>query len=250
MNDAEAITWLGHASVLIELRGARLLCDPVLGDRVGPLVRIAPSVRLSSLGRVDAVLLSHLHADHTHLGSLRAVAVDVPVIAPYPAGKWLRRHGLHNVRELRVGEQTAVEDVPITATEATHARTRRPFGPAADPIGYVMSGSATAYFAGDTDLFAGMAELRSVVDVALLPVSGWGASLGPGHLNPERAARAVEMIRPRLAIPIHWGTLALGWPARRPVAREAPAHAFAAIARRLAPTVDVRVLGPGERTEL
>jgi L-ascorbate metabolism protein UlaG (beta-lactamase superfamily) len=250
MNNPEAITWFGHASVLLELGGARLLCDPVLGNRVGPLVRIAPSVRVSSLGRLDAVLLSHLHADHTDLGSLRAIGGDVPVLAPYPAGNWLRRHGLHNVRELRAGEQTAVDAVGITATQATHPRARRPFGPAADPIGYLMSGSAAAYFAGDTDLFAGMADLRSVVDVALLPVSGWGASLGPGHLDPERAARAVEMIRPRIAIPIHWGTLALGWPARKAVAPEAPAHEFAALTRRLAPAVDVRVLAPGERTEL
>src|SRR5215831_9686666 len=86
-----AITWLGHATVLIELDGSRVLTDPVLLGRVGPLVRIAPAPDISALEGLDCVVLSHLHADHTDIRSLRLVARDVPVLAPEPAGHWLRR---------------------------------------------------------------------------------------------------------------------------------------------------------------
>jgi L-ascorbate metabolism protein UlaG (beta-lactamase superfamily) len=106
------------------------------------------------------------------------------------------------------------------------------------------------YFAGDTDLFPGMAELGPV-DVALLPIWGWGLSVGEGHLNPERAARALEMIRPGMAVPIHWGTfypvgLRLLWP--EPLTE--PAREFARLAARLAPGTEVRVLEPGAETSL
>jgi L-ascorbate metabolism protein UlaG (beta-lactamase superfamily) len=104
------------------------------------------------------------------------------------------------------------------------------------------------YFAGDTDLFEGMGELRGIVDVALLPVWGWGPSVGEGHLDPQRAAQATAMIAPRLAIPIHWGTFALPW--ARDGASDRHAREFAELTAELAPTVDVRVLAPGESAEL
>jgi L-ascorbate metabolism protein UlaG (beta-lactamase superfamily) len=104
------------------------------------------------------------------------------------------------------------------------------------------------YFAGDTDLFDGMAELRGKVDVALLPVWGWGPSVGEGHLDPERAAAAVAMIEPRIAIPIHWGTFALPW--ARGGDRDRPAREFAELAAELAPGVEVPLLQPGESVDL
>lgn len=245
-----AITWLGHATTLIEIDGVRLLTDPVLRRRIGPLVRIAPAVAASDAGRIDGVVLSHLHADHTDIASLRAVAGgDVPIVAPDPAAAWLRRRGLRRARDLRRGETTTFDGVRVRAVPALHDSHRVPFGPVADAIGYVVAGSRSVYFAGDTDLFDEMAELKEI-DVALLPVAGWGRTLGPGHLNPERAARAAALIGPRVAIPIHWGTLALGWPARRPADPQAPAREFAALTKQTAPSVTVRILAAGERTEL
>jgi L-ascorbate metabolism protein UlaG (beta-lactamase superfamily) len=119
-------------------------------------------------------------------------------------------------------------------------------GPAAGPVGYVVRGSRSAYFAGDTDLHHTMAHLRGSIDVALLPVWGWGRSVGPGHLDPGSAARAAALIAPAVAIPIHWGTFALPLIARGDLER--PAREFAALTNRHAPNVDVRVLAPGERT--
>ena len=245
-----AITWLGHATVLLDIDGTRLLTDPVLEDRIGPLTRIAPSSPTISADAIDAVLLSHLHADHADVRSLRRVARSLPVLAPHGAGRWLAGLGLTDVHELHDGDEVTVGSLSVRATPARHGGSRRPFGPRAEPIGHLVLGSLRVYFAGDTDLFAAMAELAGSVDVALLPIWGWGPSLGPGHLDPERAARAAALIAPGLAVPIHWGTFALGKPARRPEDPWAPAREFVANARRLAPGVEVRVLAPGERIEL
>ena len=243
-----AITWLGHATVLVETAGARVLTDPVLRNRVGPLARITAPVHPDAVGLVDCVLLSHLHRDHTDIPTLRAVARRGPILAPYPSRDWLTARGLQDVRELRVGDETGVGELRVTATPASHDGMRGPFGPKAEPVGYLIRGSSSVYFAGDTDIFPAMSALRGSVDVALLPVWGWGRSVGPGHLDPERAAKALVQIAPTVAIPIHWGTFALGRPARRPVDPGRPAREFAELARRYAPAVEVRVLSPGERT--
>jgi L-ascorbate metabolism protein UlaG (beta-lactamase superfamily) len=177
--------------------------------------------------------------------------LSAPVVAPGHAAGWLRRAGLDDVRELAVGQELDIAGLHVIATPAKHDAHRRPFvGPSADPVGYMIRGSLSFYFAGDTDLFPEMARLRHEVDVALLPVWGWGRTVGPGHLDPDRAARAAAIIDPQLAIPIHWGTFAIGRPARRPVDPGWPARRFAELTAELAPKVEVRVLQPGERLEL
>ena len=98
-----------------------------------------------------------------------------------------------------------------------------------------------------------MATLAEDLDAALLPVWGWGPTLGPGHLDPRAAADALRLLRPRLAIPIHWGTLfPIGLDRLRGKAGllSDPPHDFAREAARLAPEVEVRLLQPGEATPL
>ena len=237
--------------MLLDLGGARVLTDPVLRARVGPLVRVAPPVRPGAAEGVDAILLSHLHADHADLGSLRRVGARTPVFAPRGAGRWLTARGLRNVHELSPGEETSVGGVRVTATTARHDGRRRPLGgPAAAPIGFLVQAECSIYFAGDTDLYPGMSDLAGSLDLALLPVSGWGPTLGPGHLDPERAAKAAAILAPRVAVPIHWGTFALSRPFRRSDDPERPARVFAAFADRWAPDVEVRILSPGGRIEL
>jgi L-ascorbate metabolism protein UlaG (beta-lactamase superfamily) len=242
------LTWLGHATVRAEVGPVRLLTDPVLRARASGLRRVAPPVDPAAYRDLTAVLLSHLHADHTDLPSLRLLGDHVQVVAPAGAGPWLRRHGVRDVRELHRGEAMTLGGVRVTAVEARHDARRRPLlGPSAPPCGYLVEGSWSVYFAGDTDLHPGMADLAGRVDVALLPVSGWGPTLGPGHLDPARAAEAASLIEPRIAIPIHWGTLAVPF-ARHRSERERiePAVRFAAAAAQRAPRVDVVVLLPGE----
>lgn len=245
------ISWLGHATVVIELDGVTLITDPVLRDRVGPLVRIAPPPGgIDSPRGIDGVLLSHLHADHADLPSLRELARSARVVAPDGAVAWLAGRGVHDVRGVHAGSEVEIGAVRVRATPAVHDPRRHPLGPRAEPVGYLVTGSRSVYFAGDTDLFDELEELHGSVTVALLPVWGWGPSLGAGHLDPERAARAAALIEPEVAIPIHWGTFAPRWPGGRPVDPEQPALEFARLAKRHAPSVEVRVLRPGERTEL
>lgn len=243
---AAEIVYVGHATVLVELDGVRLLTDPVLGAWVGPLRRHGPSPARGVAEGVDAVLVSHLHRDHVEVPSLRRLAADgATLIVPAGTRGFFERRGLGGAVELGPGESHAVGPVLVTATEAAHEIGRR--GVATEPVGYLIEGSRRAYFAGDTDLFDGMAALGEAgLDLALLPVWGWGPTLGPGHMDPERAARAAALLAPRLAVPIHWGSFYPAGLARlRPRPLTEPPRAFAAHARALAPAVEVRVAPPG-----
>jgi L-ascorbate metabolism protein UlaG (beta-lactamase superfamily) len=245
-----SVSWLGHSTVLIELDGARLITDPLLRRRAGPLVRLAPPLPDDAVPPVDAVLLSHLHGDHADLRSLRQLSGPAPVIAPEGAGAWLAGRGLPLVHELRAGDHIEVGGVAVTATTAVHEGRRAPFGPSAEAVGFLVEGSQRVYFAGDTDLFDEIAHLTAGVDLALLPVWGWGPNLGPGHLDTQRAAEAAALIAPRVAVPIHWGTFGLPRPLRRRPERDWPPREFVRHMRELAPDVDVRVLRPGQSTEI
>lgn len=245
-----ALIWLGHATVLIELDGIRLLTDPVLRARIGPLVRIAAPAQPSDAGVVDCVLLSHLHADHADLPSLRAIQRSGPIVAPAATGEWLTSRGLGPVTEAVVGTEVGVGPVSITPVPAAHDGRRWPRGPAPEPIGFLIRGSRSIYFAGDTDLFDEMAELRGSVDLALIPIWGWGRGVGAGHLDPERAAEAVALIEPRVVVPIHWGTFALPKPVRPWAHPASPARRFADLVAQGSPGVEVRLLAPGEATQL
>jgi L-ascorbate metabolism protein UlaG (beta-lactamase superfamily) len=234
---AGRLIYVGHATVLIELDGVRLLTDPVLRTRIGHLMRRVP-LDLAELAGVDAVLLSHVHYDHLDRPSLRSLGTDVTLVVPRSAGRALR--GFSDVREVDVGDEIRIGDVTIHATPAEHRSARLTLR-TAPSLGFVISGSRRVYFAGDTDLFEGMNTLAGSLDVALLPVAGWGPKVGPGHLDPLRAAQALRMLRPRIAVPIHWGTLTL--PTRSASAE--PPEAFRRHAAELAPGVDVRILEPG-----
>jgi L-ascorbate metabolism protein UlaG (beta-lactamase superfamily) len=245
------VTYVGHATVLIGLDGVRLLTDPVLRNRVAHLRRHGPAPAPEARAGIDAVLISHLHQDHADLPSLRQLERQTQVLAPPGAGEFLGRAGFSNVRELAPGEGASVAGVRVSAVPAVHRGGRPPFGPPAETIGFMIAGSRRIYFAGDTDLFEGMAELAGELDLALLPVWGWGPKLGSGHLDPEGAARAAALLEPRIAIPIHWGTLfPLGLARLRPGSLSAPPREFERRAAELAPQVEVRVLSPGESTSL
>jgi len=245
----DSILYVGHATTLIELDGVQLVTDPLLRRQVAHLRRLVPLGE--DLPQPDAVLLSHLHADHLHVPSLRRLGQSVTLLVPRGAGGLLRRQGFRRVVELAPGELTNVGELTVAAVPAVHDGRRYPFGREIAANGYTVTGSRAVYFAGDTDYFAGMSELAGA-DVALLPVSGWGGKVGPGHLDPDRAAEALGLLRPSLAIPIHWGTYA-PWHWRlsgHQPPMEDPAGAFAEAAARVAPDVEVRILQPGERTEL
>jgi len=238
-----AVTWLGHATVLLELAGTRLLTDSLLRGRVAHLRRRVPPP--APPGRLDAVLVSHLHRDHLDLPSLRGLDAGV-VIVPRGGARVVR--GLsHEIVELAAGDELAVRGVSVRAVEALHDGRRSPVGRPADAIGFIVAQSLRIYFAGDTELFDAMAGFAPL-DVALLPVAGWGPRLGPGHMDAEQAAAAAALLRPDLAVPIHWGTLAA--PALRRGDPDEPPRRFRARCAVLAPTTRVELLRPGESLAL
>jgi L-ascorbate metabolism protein UlaG (beta-lactamase superfamily) len=248
---ADRIVFLGHATVLIQLDGVRLLTDPLLGDRVAHLRRQTATVDVSVVADPDAVLISHLHYDHLDLTSLRLLGGDTSLLVPAGAGAWLRRRSFTRVTELGVGEVANVGGLEVTAVAARHDGRRRPGGPRAEALGYSIRRGRRIYFAGDTELFAGMRDLRGTLDVALLPVAGWGPTLGPGHMDPLDAARAACLLEPRIAIPIHWGTLLpVGASRRLRDGLGEPPRLFAERVASLAPSVEVRILAPGQETTL
>jgi L-ascorbate metabolism protein UlaG (beta-lactamase superfamily) len=247
----DRVTYLGHATVLLEIGGQRILTDPVLTDRVAFIRRM---VRLPAplSSQPDVVLVSHGHEDHLHRASLRAISADVPMIVPVGLGGLVRRWGFTRVEELAVHQTTTIGDVAISAVPAIHSGFRAPSGPRAEAIGFTVTGSGRGvYFAGDTDLYPEMAEIgRGGLDLALLPVWGWGPRLGPGHLDPARAAEAVALLRPAVAIPIHWGTL---WPIVMPWRRHQlhePPRRMAEAVKALGLETPVVILEPGEAHDL
>lgn len=241
-----SVRWLGHATALLDLGGVRLLTDPLLRGRLAHITRRVPEIAPRSLGRIDAILISHVHLDHLDRPTLRALGGETPIIAPRGSASLLR--GLGPVTELAAGERTTVGGVSVRATPAVHGAMRG--GRRIPALGYVVD--EDVYFAGDTDLFDAMAELAPLA-LALLPVWGYGPTLGPGHLDPERAAAACALLRPAVAVPIHWGTyfpLPLGLRAGGHRLLHEPPWTFAARAAGVAPDTRVVVLEPGGSADI
>jgi L-ascorbate metabolism protein UlaG (beta-lactamase superfamily) len=251
-----SVTFAGHSTVLLELDGVRVLTDPLLRKRIGVLIRRSPVPPPSVRGDLDAVLISHAHLDHLDVPSLRLIDRRTPIVAPRGVGSLLRRLGFVPLEmevgdEVEIGPAGAAADpvrVRVKAVPADHAGARYPLAAESPALGYVVAGGLSVYFAGDTGLYDGMREFAPI-DVAVLPVGGWGPRLPSDHLNPLSAARALELLRPRACVPVHWGTIYPPWlpPAFNAKWGQWP-HAFARYAAHLAPEVDVRVIYPGETT--
>lgn len=244
------IVYVGHSTVLVEMDGVRLLTDPLLRARLLHLRRVGP-VDLDALGEVDAVLVSHVHLDHLDLPSLRRLGRDTRIVVPQGAGRFVARKRFTEVTELAIGQELRIGALVVRGAPAIHDSARRPLGVRAVPMGHVIRGSRSVYFAGDTDVFDGMAELAPV-DVALLPIWGWGPTIGHGHMSPKEAADAARLLQPSVAIPIHWGTYFPFQNALRgiPSFVEWPAQDFAKRVESVAPAVEVRLLRPGEQTPI
>ena len=247
-----SVRWIGHSTVLVSLDGVRLLTDPLLRALVAHLRRRVPihrdalrgSTRCSSPTPTTTTSTSGRSSGSAARRRSSSRAGSAPL---------LRRQGFRNVHELAVGDSLEIGRLRVEATYAAHDGARPPYPARAPAIGYAILGSRRVYFAGDTDLFPEMDGLVPDLDLALVPIWGWGPSLGRGaHLDPEGAAEAIALLRPKVAVPIHWGTYApvhLGL-RTKPAYLAEPQVAFVTAAERKAPGVEVRVLAPGEATEL
>jgi L-ascorbate metabolism protein UlaG (beta-lactamase superfamily) len=255
----QRVRFLGHATLLIDLDNTRILTDPLLRQRVAMLYWRHPIPRAELNHPVDAVVISHMHQDHLDLPSLRGLGYDVPLLVPHRAGPFLERRGFRDVTEMVPGDTVKIGNVRVRAVPAQHTGFRPPLGPWGGCLGFIVESTrfvdghqqnARVYFAGDTDIFPSM-DSFGPVDVALMPVAGWGPTLGPGHMDARQAALSLQLIRPRVAIPMHWGTFApLGLHWHKWSYLIQPPLDFEHHARTLAPDVDVTILEPGAALDL
>jgi L-ascorbate metabolism protein UlaG (beta-lactamase superfamily) len=207
------VTWLGHSAVMLETDGVRLVGDPVYDHvgRTGLVRRIGGRLPDGVAWRPDLVVLSHMHHDHTDLPTLSRVG-KAALVAPPGGGEWLSQRGFDVLGEPNPGQTVQGHGLTVTAVPANHQGNRRG-GPQADAVGHLVSdGQHTVWLAGDTDLYEEMLGLHELsptgsIDLAMVPVWGWGPNIGPGHLDPIRAAEAVRRAGARRAVPVHWGTL-------------------------------------------
>jgi L-ascorbate metabolism protein UlaG (beta-lactamase superfamily) len=251
------VNYVGHATVLIDMGRVRVLTDPILRDRVFFLQRHGPNPALDLLAQraPDVVLLSHLHYDHADLPSLRRLAPKTPVIAPQGSARYLGRWAGVEVQEVVEGDQVQIEDVEIYVLPAEHSWGVSIPRPMTACVSYVIRNQCSVYFAGDTDLFDEMYIIGDDfgLDLALLPVWGFSHRVGTGHLTPLSAAQALTRLRPRVAVPTHWGSFRFVGPnsvwETVDYLNDPPA-AFAEHAARLAPQTEVRILQPGQWTSL
>jgi L-ascorbate metabolism protein UlaG (beta-lactamase superfamily) len=209
------LTWLGHASFLVQLNGVSLLIDPVLGDRLfGGIRRNAgPGLAIAHLPRVDAILVTHDHYDHLDLPTIRAV--NAPVVAGLRLERWFRDRGIL-CTELDWWQRADVRGVRVTFVPAQHwaRRTlfdanRRLWG------GFVVQGTtATIYHAGDSALFEGFRTIGAHfprIDAALLPIGAYDPAwfMEEQHMSPEQALAAFRDLGARVFVAMHWGTFKL-----------------------------------------
>lgn len=250
------LTWVGHATVVLDLGGARLLTDPLLRGHAGPLQRVGPAPEPASWAGTAAVLLSHLHHDHAEVSSLTQARGAMILTGDQNAG-WVRRKVRSPVIGLAADQWHPVaSDLEVRLVRADHAARPMPHRPNQAHGFLVRSAEHVVWFVGDSSLHAEMAAVPALagarVDVALVPIGGWAPRLSPGHMGPADAAEACRLARPRAVLPIHHGTLhprglrrvgGLAWMAR-------PLHDFLAEMTRHGSSVEVLTPGLGGRVEV
>ncbi|HWJ53026.1 MAG TPA: MBL fold metallo-hydrolase [Propionibacteriaceae bacterium] len=246
------LSWWGHSTSTWQDGGSTALFDPVLTARLGHLRRVRGAVPPPHAAQADIILISHLHADHAHLPSLRLTPASAVLVAPAGSRRLLRpiaARGL-KLREVEPGDLVEFRDLQIRVLAADHDGRRHPGSPHRGPaLGYLVEGSRRCWYPGDTGPHLALDEV-SHVDIALLPVGGWGPTLGQGHLDAQQAAEAVRRTHPVRAVPVHWGTW---WPIglpQRPDLIDLPAVSFAEHVARLAPTTSVHLLRHGQSVKL
>lgn len=249
------VTFVGQGTVLIEMDGVRILTDPVLKRWVGPLRRYGELPAAAVRRHIDVVLISHLHLDHLDTPSLKLLPKSAILIGPPHVSRTVNRVGFKTIVETRRDTALHFGSVEVQAVHASHTRRRWVVSLPTEPLGFIVHGSSTIYFAGDTGLFDGMDDLHERIDLALLPIETWGVRPPEGrHMSPRSAAHALSLLRPRIAVPIHWGTLYVpgsayagkqatyAWFQRT---RKRPEE-FVRLAAESAPDVEVRLLEPGQ----
>jgi L-ascorbate metabolism protein UlaG (beta-lactamase superfamily) len=217
-NDRLTVSWLGHATVLLNVYGTTIVTDPVLERRiglgrglvkVGPRRLIQPALRKRELPRLDGVLLSHAHMDHTDLGTLGAIPAKVPVVVQSGNRDLVRR--FHSVQELAWGETTRLGDVEVESVETRHWGARMVTDRHRGWGGYLLHKQGHRVLFGgdtaDTDLFTPL-RARGPIELAILPIGAYDPWV-TSHASPEEAWRMFRALGAEFLLPIHHSTFRL-----------------------------------------
>lgn len=216
VNNEIALTWIGHASFMLQAGGLNILIDPNWSNWVKGIKRMRhPGVALQALPEIDLVLVTHAHFDHLDRRTLRGIAANQPVVVPFDVGDLVHDLGFRVVHELHYWESFAFGPVRVTLTPCRHWGARllhdshRGFG------GFIIEvGGRVIYHCGDTAYFDGFEEIgrRFPVDVALLPIGAYDPpSSRPVHMNPEEALEAFVTLGAKVMVPMHYGTFRLSY---------------------------------------
>jgi L-ascorbate metabolism protein UlaG (beta-lactamase superfamily) len=212
-----AITFVGHATVMITTPGSRVLVDPLLENTMYGVRRAkAAGIAAQDVADVDLVLVTHAHRDHLSRPTLARLPGSTPVVVPPHCQRLVRRVGLMKVEELEPGHGYRWSDVEVTAVPVRHSASRG-FGDSArrGACGYVVrTPRHSIYVAGDTGYFSGFVEIgrRFRPDIALLPISGYEpAAFREEHLSPLDAVYAFEDLGARVMIPTSYGSFPLSY---------------------------------------
>jgi L-ascorbate metabolism protein UlaG (beta-lactamase superfamily) len=215
------ITYIGHATLLIEVAGARILTDPNFDPHLGRFLRrvSAPGIPLGQLPELDAIFVSHAHADHLSFETLEQLSGDIPIFAPPPTAKWLRRVGHRSAEPLGPGEKVKIGNVAVAAAQAVHSGSRYGVDQwrRAANMYLMLTDTVSCFFAGDTALTRStthlveknLLEQGRQLDIALLPIGHspwWRPGFRSGHLTSADALALFERLHARYLIPYHWGT--------------------------------------------
>jgi len=212
------ITWIGHASFLGTLAGASFLVDPVFSRRIAHIVRRhgEPGMLATELPQLFALLVTHNHYDHLDEPSVRSLPRDLPVLTAAGLGAWFRRRGFKDVTEMRWWDSAPAGPLTVTFVPARHWSRRRVGDTNRSAWGgfVVEGGGVTLYHAGDTGWFEGFELIATrfpAIDLALLPIGAYAPAwfMEPHHMNPEQALDALDVLRARAMVPMHWGAFQL-----------------------------------------
>lgn len=212
-----ALTWIGHASFLVQLGGRSILIDPVMSDRIVAIKRLVrPGLSWASLPKIDAVLITHNHRDHMDAATLTRLGEEVRFIVPVGLGKWFRREGRADVVELEWYAHHDLGDVRITFVPSQHWSMRSAFDRNESLWGgYVIEdGTHRVYHSGDTAYFSGFSDIAAKVgriDHAMLPIGAYEPRwfMQGQHMNPDDARRAFLDLGAEHFVAMHWGTFKL-----------------------------------------